>query len=272
MEFDISTLVDETFNHFNQINSDILKNEDDIAIAKQEKILVPSSPGVVFTLSQSDSTYIVRVLDTRCLSETFEDITQFPENYPSLRLNLDDNIKSNLLFFECIDIKIAKTIKKALHAKRFSKNEEFILNISDPSDSCWLAKSEDSLKIFFNLSKTNESDSVINLGPIFSAYDYQDKLNKLYGYFKMLFDMKSFSLTQNTIEMIPVNNSDLVFNDFRNLFYNANLGQNIRSKMLELEQKSKDESYYKDLVDANNWLYELSILGSFWKNVQLKLN
>ena len=108
---DISFLVEETFKDLqraNQVNQ--TTNIDDIIFAHTPKLddhqsnfIAPEEvPGVLYYVQKNASTFVVRVLPSDNLALDYKKIVDSPEDYPSLRLLLDESedIESKLQFFE----------------------------------------------------------------------------------------------------------------------------------------------------------------------------
>jgi len=227
--------------------------------------------GVLFHIQKNAATFVIRVHVCENLKNDYLAVLKHPDLYPTLRFEDDDNLREELLFFECDDLKIATAIKERLGNKRFPIFEEQVFNISDPGDSWWLKRDGKKLSIFFKLTHTDKMDNLIKLGPLGEGEKVMDTFSKLYGYFQMLFQIEDYSSHFGQFSISPVTANDETFEQFYELLSSGDVHYQFWEKLRDLELLHADKSFAKDLKQANYFIMELSVLRRFWCDVQENL-
>ncbi len=267
---EISFLVQETFKDVenSKFNRGLFNN----IFSKNDENLPEEVPGFFYHLQKKASTFVIRIHPCVNLKEEYKSILKHPDMYPTLRLNEGDELLSDKLsYFECDRLEIAKNIKAQLGNKRFPLFEERVLNVSDPSDSWWLKVEDNSIKILFKLSHTEDLGSLIKLGPLGEPEGSQSTLNQLYGYFKMIFPLGNYSIdfSQWSISCSEDNNQN--FEYLKQIFVNGETSYDFWEYLRHLEIQSQGRSYLESLQKANYFMMELAATRNFWKTIQDKL-
>lgn len=279
---DISFLVNETLKHAeamsfdkNSLQFDFAQADTEALIEEVSPLVMPDEgPGLFFHLQKKASTFVIRIQPSSDMAADYKTILEFPENYPSLRLLEDDgntNIESKLSFFECDSYEMANLIKSQLSNKRFPIFEENVFNLSDPGDSWWVKDSGDEISIFFKLSRTEQIDDLVKLGPLGDCSTNLEAFNKLYGYFKMLFPLGAYSSAHGKFTISTTDSSNFMFKEFKNLLLEGESNFDFWHNLRELERESSEKPYINSLRQANYFLMELSNMRRFWRVIEQKL-
>ena len=231
-------------------------------------------PGFFYNLEQKSSTFVLRILESDNLAADYQRILQFPEDYPTLRLIADDGIDplEKLEFFECDTKSIAVAVRKQLSNKRFPVFEEHVLNISDPGDSWWIKCEENELSIYFKLSRTEQIDKLVKIGPLGDIAVATANLRKFYALFSMIFPVEAFSCAHGQFTISTMNKYHPYFQELISLFKTGNVNHDFWVHMWNMERGAKDLAERHEVQSAIYYLMELSVMRRFWCMVQEKLN
>lgn len=266
---DISFLVQETFKDVEQNSKK--KFLSNFLNGNEESESVPETCGVIYHLQQNASTFVVRVIPSKNIRSDFKNIRKHPDLYPNLRLDEDLISQGNLRFFECDNIKLARSIKLNLANKRFPLHEENVFNVSDPGDSWWMSVNEGELKIYFKLSHTEKLNRLIKLGPLGDGKIYENLFLQMRGYFQKLFPLKNFSSGYGQIAITTDDPEDLNFQGIVQLFSQGEVSPDLFEFLARWEMSSESETYLDSLKKANFTLIELATLRGFWREIQSRL-
>lgn len=267
---ELEFLVEETFrinssdfNSIEEINSLFNFEDDSVFIIPHE------SSGLFYKLDKKTSTFIVRCFASENLKADYYKILANPNDFPTLKINEDYEITDQLSYFECDNLLLAQKIKKNICNKRFPLNEEELFNVSDHSDHWWLTKSETGLSISFKL-RVNNANS-IKIGALTDSVEFYTKLKSLYGYFKLLFPVDEYSLSESSFKISSTDSTNLIFKGIQDIFTEGEVEEGFWSYLMDLELRSSQEPYLKDLQRANFFLMELANTRKFWKQIEAKL-
>jgi len=97
----------------------------------------------------------------------------------------------------------AQNIIQLTSIKRFPLQEEYLLNISDPSLSWWGSIDDKKLEIYFSMSRTDEMNKLIKIGPIADIAVANMKFQKFGYLFSQLLGEVSFSVSKSKVELVP---------------------------------------------------------------------
>lgn len=250
---DISFLVQET-----------LKEAAKYSKIDYESEIPENCSGILFHVEKKTSTFVIRVKTCDDLARDYKEISENPSSFPSLRLEED----SKLSFFPCDSLQIAELIKRRFANKRFPMFEEHILNVSDPGDSWWMDTHDKGIRINLKLSRTNNIDQLVKLGPLGDAEDSGKTFSELRGYFQMLFSLGDFSSNSNYFEMCAEDINHPAFIGFKELLLNGEASYEFWEQLRCLENRYADSEFSESLKEANHFIVELSQLRSFWIEVQ----
>ena len=267
---DIEALVNETFRITNEdlssqgeIDSLFKFDDPSVIVAPQNK------PGLFFNVDKKSRVFIIRCLETDNLARDYGQILNNPENYPSLKIDLEKDIHSQLLHFECKNLQIAKSIKENISHKRFPLEEENLFNVSDHSDHWWVDVGDSEMTISFKLRSNNQKS--FKIGALGDAKELGIKLKKLYGYFKLLFPISEYSLSDSQFKISTSEPNNPIFEDLKNIFISGDTHRGFWNYLSDLELRSKNELYVNDLKEANSLLLDLASNRRFWKLVDAKI-
>ena len=271
---DISFLVQETLKEIEKTRFDRGLITNFFGKSTEEDVNVPEEvPGVLFHLQKKTSTFVIRLQESSNLKEDFKNIMKHPEFFPSLRMSEgEESFEEKLSFFECDNIEVAKMIKDHLSNKRFPMHEEHVFNVSDPGDSWWLRLEENKISVHFKLSQTDKMDGLLKLGPLGNDEYHIEILNKLFGYFKMIFPVGDYSCGSSQWSVTCSEANNLNFENLKLLFSHGETSYDFWEILRRLEQNAKDESLLKSLQQANFYMMKLSCMRHFWKTIQNNLN
>lgn len=270
---EIEKLVTQTLKEAQLISRESLRKMS-FPEQNQNLIVAPECPGVLFHLQVFASTFVIRIVESENLKRDQRKILENPQDYPVLRLMQDDGIdhfEDKLKFFETDSLQAAKAIKKQMANKRFPIVEEHMINVSDPGDNWWIKRQNDSLEIFFKLCRTESIDSLRKIGPLGDANMTMDFLNRLYGYFTLLFPVRDFSSAHGQFYIGCEAKNNLLFNDFVDIFVSGEIGTELWEKMRTLELSAQKAEHINSLRRANYFLVEIAALRSFWLIIQSML-
>jgi hypothetical protein len=255
---DIGFLVNQTFAHS--------KSAIDAAVSS---LLAPAHAGLIYKVQISGSTFVVRTIACKDMSESFELLKGDTEQQSKLRVDKKDF--SEVKFFECESFDHAKIIKKQIANRRFPIFEEHVCNVSDPGFSWWLKDEGASFGILFNLSHTDQMGGMTKLGPLADNSLAHKKFQKFYGFFNTLFPVKTFSSGRSrfSISIDPAQKG--YFDHLKQALIHGEFSLSLLSYIedvaatLSTDQKSEYQSAYY-------FLKELVVVRKFWLEVQSSLN
>lgn len=267
---ELEFLVEETFkvqrSEFNskeEINS--LFNYEDESIF----ILPEELPGLFYKVDKKASTFIVKCFASKNLRVDYYKILENPSNYPSLKIDEELEVTDQLSYFECDSSILANRIKTNICNKRFPLKEEELFNVSDHSDHWWIESSSNSLSLSFKLRSGQASS--IKIGALMDSKYLSEKLKGLYGYFKLLFPVSEYSLSESSFKISSSDESNLIFKGLKSLFVSGEVEDGFWCFLKDLEMRSSQETYLEDLQKANFLLLELANTRRFWKQIEAKL-
>lgn len=220
--------------------------------------------GILFHVEKKSSTFVIRAKTCDDLAHDYKIASEDPNRFPVLRLEKE----SQLSFFPCDNLQLAELIKTRFANKRFPMFEENILNVSDPGDSWWMDTHDKGIRINLKLSRTNNIDQLVKLGPLGDAEDSGKTFSELRGYFQMLFPLGDFSSNSNHFEMCAENKNHPAFLGFKELLLSGEASYEFWEQLRSLESRYADSKFSESLKEANHFIVELSQLRSFWIEVQ----
>jgi hypothetical protein len=238
---DLSFLVNETFAH-----------------QKQTSSFYPSEPGLVFHLQATSTMYVVRALATGNIHITAQDILEYPENYPSLRLiNMESD---QLQFFPTTNLLQAQTLQQILAHKRFPQHEELVCNMSDPGFSWWMVKTAEGLVISKKLISL-ELDQATKLGDLGDPDVLSFMFQKLAKLLKVLpGDWSSFAQDKRLVMKGPADHFLLI--ELENFFRTGFLTSDLDHALDFLGHKAGLDQ--DELWSLKDFLKDLAIIRQFW--------
>jgi hypothetical protein len=239
----------------------------------REEELPEEVPGLFYHLQIKASTFVIRIHTSENLREDYKSIMKHPDMYPSLRLEEgSDELRDKVQYFECDSVNVARSIKKQLGNKRFPLYEENVFNVSDPSDSWWVAANDTKISIYFKLSQTKNLSNLTKIGPLGDSSESLETFSQLYGYFKMLFPIEDYSSAHGQFSMSVSSDDNLMFNLFKKLLVEGEVDHEFWEYLRNLEFNSAEQPYYDSLKKANYFMMELAMLRNFWKTIETQLD
>lgn len=265
MDFDIQKLVSETID-YNKVD---LKDFETSFLANSIS-KIPESSGILYHVEQTSGTFVIRTLVSDNLQLDFQKVANNPENFPKLRLENDEEELDKLQFFETDNIQIARSITSQLSNKRYPKFEENVINVSDPGDSWYLGYSGNEFKVFFNLSRTHNLESLVKLGPLGDVKETTQLLGQLSPYFSKFFNVTKYSTNKASFSM-TADQENIYLDEFANIFKFGEIGPFLFQKFIELERQAPNEQVLKSFQKVNSFFMYLASTRSFWKKVECSL-
>lgn len=269
MNFDLEALVNETFN----ISSKDLateKERDSLFNFSDKKVFVApqETVGLFYTVHKTATTYIVKSIISENLFEDYKGLLTYPENYPSLKFDFDEDIQDQLKFFECDSILFAKEIKKQICNKRFPLEEENLFNVSDYSDHWWIHESDNKIELSFKLRSQNLK--AIKIEALCEVNSLVSEIKELYSYLNLIFPVSEFSIADSKL-LISTKEGSERFDAFKEIFISGDAGANFWAYLKDLEERSQEKSYLNAVKRANFLLLKISSIRRFSVQVASKL-
>jgi len=229
----------------------------------------PLTPGVIYKIDSSHSTFCVRGFSASNISEAFATISK-PDSSKRLILKLGahDEI-SKVCFFETKSYELAEVVREQIINRRFPHQEDAVCNISDPGFSWWMNVSdfvanEDKsgrFEIFFRSHGINRADKYIQLGPIGDGGVAALRLNQARTLLRSSFPISEFCCDEKSFSVASLKPDHLGFISFRNIFL-----EGINNTQLE---NFPDNSLGRTLY---YYFHELAVVRKFWIEVKTKLS
>jgi hypothetical protein len=182
----------------------------------------------------------------------------------------DDTELDDLDFYPAANEAEAQNIIQLTSMKRYPLEEEYLLNISDPSLCWWGNFSSSKLDIYFSLSRTDEMNKLIKLGPIADMALANMKFQKFGYILSRLLGEVSFSVSKSKIELVSTEMSD-VFEQYCKIFRMGEFTQKLQNSFISLEAKLTSQSDVVALRSFEWFLKELASVRRFWMEVETKL-
>jgi len=274
---DIDFLVHETMNYNPANNSDYFDffyREDsqvelDPTSLKAREHLFKSS-GIIFRVIKSSSMFMVKsifVLDAKTeIQKIQEDLNLYP------KLNLSEVSELDQLDFYPVHSEAeAQNIIQLTSIKRFPLQEEYLLNISDPSLSWWGSIDDKKLEIYFSMSRTDEMNKLIKIGPIADIAVANMKFQKFGYLFSQLLGEVSFSVSKSKVELVPSLENE-TFEQVCKIFSRGEFTQKLQNRFNYLYSRLTSQSDDVSLRSFEWFLKELASVRRFWMEVEKKLS
>lgn len=227
-------------------------------------------PGVIYNLQHKGSTFVLRMIASENLAEDYPKIAQDPKSYKELRISSNED-EFKLGHFECDSISIAKALIKQMAKKRFPLFEEHMLNISDPGDSWWACKDAGKLTVYFKLSKTENLENMIKIGPLGDGEQILERFKSLREVFGLLFPISEFYSAHGSLSVECTNSENKFFVDLMSLFFSGDVGHDFWIYLGQLEAHAQSEKLRTQVREATYLLMELSVLRRFWIRIEEEL-
>ena len=268
---EIGKLVDLTFKNLDlfQDRSPFKKESSDQDISN----LPAEVPGVIYHLQKKTSTFVIRIIESQNLRQTYLSIKANPADYTGLRLEeAEGDLSQKLRFFECDNLAVANAIKNQLSNKRFPLFEEHIFNVSDPSDSWWAKITPDSFRLLFKLSHTDSMNDLIKIGPLGDPDKCQEKFQYYRSYFNSIFATNELASAYGQFIVTPVDSSDFFYKSFVQLFTEGEAQHDFWMNLVNCERNATDDHVRTFIQEANFFLMELAMIRRFWIVIQKELS
>jgi hypothetical protein len=258
---EISKLVDETFN--------LLESPQFYQEIQSANLELPEEvPGVLYYIQRNSGTFVIRIYPSHNLAKDFADITINPKITKKLRMDSKDLESINdIKFFECDCFELAKMIQESLGNQRFPLFEENVINVSDPGYSWWMSGTENSIRIYFKLSKTAELDSLFKIGPLGDPKLAMKRFALLQDYFAVIFPLSVFASAHGQLHM-EVSEGTPLFWEFQNLLKEGDASFDFWDFLQTMEAQMSGTEVCKNIQKANYYLMQLSVKRKFWKVIQ----
>lgn len=195
---DITQLVNETFHH---------------TANHPGQVSLKDKSGLIYRVDSSGKTFVIRMIYSKDLEQTFNELLEAPENFPTLKMGDSPQELSEINHFEC-SLTQAKFLKSLFVGRRLPLFEEEVLNVSDPGYSLWL-KEREGIEIFFKLSQIDRSPDLIKLGPVVHIDDFTQLLRRSRSEFERFFDIQELAVTPNSFKLKAMRTA--CFEDFISL-------------------------------------------------------
>lgn len=230
--------------------------------------LYPDTPGVIYKIDNSQSTFCVRGFSTTNIREAFSELSRGDSTKRVvLKLSGEDNTDS-VMFFETRTFELAEAVREQIINRRFPHQEDALCNISDPGFSWWMDVSpntEDGSKsgrfeIFFRSHGINRADKYIQLGPIGDGGVAALRMNQARTLLRSSFPISEFSCDDKSFSVASQKPDHLGFVSFKNIF-------------LEGINNTDTENFPDNSLGRTLYYYfhELAIVRKFWIEVKTKL-
>ncbi len=251
------------------VTSVLNENAQELTSFDQGTEIYPESPGIIYKIDSSPSTFCVRGYSTKNIKESFKDLlSQESIKRVILKLNNEDDI-SQVSFFETRTYELAEVVREQIINRRFPHQEDAVCNISDPGFSWWMNVSDFNhddeklgrFEIFFRSHGINRADKYIQLGPIGDGSVAALRLNQARTLLRSSFPISEFSCDDKSFTVASLKPDHLSFISFKNIFL-----QGINNTQLE---NFPDNSLGRTLY---YYFHELAVVRKFWIEVKTKLS
>lgn len=264
---DIELLLKETYKHFekNFANPEALEEVTEDSFVEEVNAEIPSTPGILYHIQKNKGIFVLRLMKSKNLRADFTDVTESPENYPSLRL-INGNEITTPKFFMMDNEFQAEVICDQLHNRRFPVNEELMCSINDPGFSWWLKPLDQGFQICFSTS-LGIDDRCIKLGPLGD----QRLAIKNFQTLELLITSAGLNL-EVTNEIGRVSFRDpgaFLSEELKDLFELGIVGEGLVGLFKMLAKRLKN---HQDLEGSWLYLQELASVRRFWIQVQYDLS
>lgn len=251
---DIDFLVNETFNECENLAGKSRFSFD-------EKL--PETPGLIYRVEKGVSTFVVRLIETKNISETMTAIKLSPEKFNSLRLKRDEDGELPLLkTFQTQALELAQSIRDQVQNKRFPVYEESLCNLSDPGFSWWLSHNAQSMTISFKNFRIDDQNKFFPIGPMGDARLASMKLNQCQGLMRELFPVGHFFCNENLFGLETSSLGLENFDKFKRIFISGFALDELFANQL------RDEKFCEKYKSSLTYLRELAYTRKFWKVIE----
>ena len=226
----------------------------------------PESPGVIYKIDRSGSTFCVRGFTTKSIYESMVELNSGSiENRARLKLSNSDDVSSLVCFFQTATIEHAYVIKEQIINRRFPIVEDSVCNISDPGFSWWMNIEDDEegngkFQIFFRSHGIFRTEKYIQLGPIGDGSEAALRLNQARTLFNGSFPISEFSCDDKCFTVATSKPDHLSFVSFIKIFLT---GENFTDIENFPDTNTGRSLFY--------YFHELAIVRKFWIEVKSKL-
>ncbi len=254
---------------FSENESQSEQKADELTQLLVESHKYPSTPGVIYKIDSSHSTFCVRGFTANNISEAYVEIARLDSTKrPILKLSIQDEI-SNVCFFETKTYELAEVVREQIINRRFPHQEDAVCNISDPGFSWWMNVSDfeacvdksGRFEIFFRSHGINRADKYIQLGPIGDGSVAALRLNQARTLLRSSFPISEFCCDDKSFSVASLKPDHLGFVSFKNIFL-----EGMNTTQLE---NFPDNSLGRTLY---YYFHELAVVRKFWIEVKSKLS
>jgi hypothetical protein len=209
----------------------------------------------------------VRTFVSQNLQDDYNQILEFPENYPSLRLLETGaySLSDKLRYFPLDHHVQAEIIHDLISNRRFPIHEEMMCNLSDPGFSWWLSKKASGFQLSFTLSVNGDGEPV-KLGPIGD----QQLAMRNFQLLGLLLNEAGLNLNvENESNRVQFNDGEeFLLEEIKDLFEFGLVGEGLENLFKLLARRIKDHSQLETL-----WFYlqEVAAMRRFWIQIQYNL-
>lgn len=228
--------------------------------------LYPESPGVIYKIDRSGSTFCVRGYSTKSIYESMLELNSgVKEKRAILKLDDLDDISSRVCFFPTASLELAQVVKEQIINRRFPLVEDSVCNISDPGFSWWMNIEDDEegngkFQIFFRSHGIFRTEKYIQLGPIGDGSVAALRLNQARSLFNGSFPISEFSCDDKCFTVATSKPDHLSFVSFIKIFLT---GENYTDIENFPDNNTGRSLFY--------YFHELAVVRKFWIEVKTKL-
>jgi hypothetical protein len=210
--------------------------------------------------------FVIRSLAVDELNSHISECREFPEHYPSLRLN-QEKIE-NLHYFQTSSIDEAKAIQQITSNRRFPVTEELLCSFSDPCFSYWMEKTSRGFSISTKML-SRDMNQMIRLGDFGDFNIFRNKMIELVPLIQsMPGQWKIYSQDHRINFEGPMDN--YFWSLLNILFKEGDCSDDFTESLSYLA--CKKEMVESEWLKLLQYLNQIGFLRRFWKNVfsQLK--
>ena len=228
-----------------------------------QKRVLPETPGVIYKIDNSNSTFCVRGYSAQNIREAFDDLNDF-DSAKRIVLKIGKTDSSEMVtFFETKTFELAEAVREQIINRRFPHQEDALCNLSDPGFSWWMNIDQDSsdrFEIFFRSHGINRAEKYIQLGPLGDGSVAALRMNQARTLLRSSFPISEFSCDDKSFAVASSKPDHLSFNSFKDIFLEG-------VNLTELEN-FPDNGIGRTLY---YYFHELAIVRKFWIEVKTKL-
>jgi hypothetical protein len=214
---------------------------------------LPSSPGLVYRIEQTHSTFCLRGIAVPNLAQGLEKLLQEKNNEPG-PLRVPVRSRNDVFFFVTKNLAQAELIVENLTNKRFSTEQDLIGQLTDRDFNWWLEEDGDTrLTVYFATHPPVARKKLIKLGPLGDPQVASVRFQRLPILMPALLPLDSLECNRQMVKVSCQDPGSPLFANFKKIFLE---GENyFDAALFHSRAEFKTFYYYFD---------EIAVVRRFW--------